>query len=135
VREATAQFPRRLDPINLDISVPISAMQGFVARCRERLAARWPGQRSYFFGHVADSNLHLTVDARSLPDVPRAEVYRLVFECVQEVNGSVSGEHGIGLLKREFLPYSRSGEEIEAMRRVKRALDPKGIMNPGKVFA
>jgi FAD/FMN-containing dehydrogenase len=134
VREATAEFPARLDPVNLDISVPIGAMEGFVERCRLRLKTRWPQHRSYFFGHVADSNLHLTVDARSIPGVQHAEIYGLVFECVREVEGSVSGEHGIGLLKREFLPFSRAPQEIELMRTIKRALDPNGIMNPGKIF-
>jgi len=135
VREATARFPARLDPVNLDVSVPIGTMQRFIDRCRERLETRWPGQRSYFFGHAADSNLHLTVDARSIPAVPHEEIYRLVFECVQEVHGSVSGEHGIGLLKRDFLGYSRTPQEIATMRAVKRALDPHGILNPGKIFA
>ncbi|MCC6473570.1 MAG: FAD-binding oxidoreductase [Burkholderiales bacterium] len=135
IREATAEVPTRLSPVNLDVSVPASEMQGLVDRCRRQLAAKWPEHRSYFFGHVADGNLHLTVDARTIPGVERGEIYRLVFECVREAHGSISGEHGIGLLKRDYLPVSRSPEEIETMRRLKRALDPNSIMNPGKIFA
>lgn len=134
IRECTAEFPARLDPINFDVSVPIGEIGGFVDRCRAALDRRWPGNRSYFFGHIGDSNLHLTVDGRSVPGVAHDDVYAFVYDMLAPLHGSVSAEHGIGLLKRAYLPISRSPEELEAMAAIKHALDPHGILNPGKVL-
>ncbi|SDH90139.1 FAD-binding oxidoreductase [Paraburkholderia phenazinium] len=134
VRECTAEFPVRLDPINFDVSLPIGEIGTFVERCRAALDRRWPGNRSYFFGHIGDSNLHLTVDGHSVPGVEHHAVYAFVYEMLGPLHGSVSAEHGIGLLKREFLPISRSREELAAMAAIKQALDPHGILNPGKLF-
>jgi FAD/FMN-containing dehydrogenase len=134
VRECTAEFPVRLDPINFDVSLPISEIGRFVERCRAALDRQWPDNESYFFGHIGDSNLHLTVDGRSIPGVDHHAVYAFVYEMLGPLHGSVSAEHGIGLLKREFLPISRSPEELAAMAAIKQALDPHGILNPGKLF-
>ena len=76
----------------------------------------------------------MTVDGHSVPGVLHHEVYAFVYDMVVPYRGSVSAEHGIGLLKREFLPLSRSPEEIAAMTAIKRALDPNGILNPGKLI-
>ncbi|MFO1294306.1 MAG: FAD-binding oxidoreductase [Rubrivivax sp.] len=136
LREITAEFPARLDPINFDLSLPTGEIGAFAERCRAALAARWPAQRSVFFGHIGDSNLHLTVDGRSLPGVAHREVDALVYRLLREVPGaSVSAEHGIGLLKRDWLDHCRSATELALMRRLKQALDPRAILNPGKVFA
>ena len=134
VRECTAEFPVRLDPINFDVSLPIGAIGTFVERCRAALDRQWPGNEAYFFGHIGDSNLHLTVDGRSVPGVDHHAVYAFVYEMLGPLHGSVSAEHGIGLLKREFLPISRSPEELAAMIAIRQALDPHGILNPGKLF-
>jgi FAD/FMN-containing dehydrogenase len=135
IRECTAEFPVRLDPINFDISLPIGAIGRFIDACRARFDEAWPGHRTYFFGHIGDSNLHLSVDARSLPDgVGAHDVDAIVYGLLAPYRGSVSAEHGIGVLKREFLPVSRSAEELAAMGVIKRALDPNGILNPGKVL-
>jgi FAD/FMN-containing dehydrogenase len=135
IRECTAEFPVRLDPINFDISLPIGEIGRFADACRTRFTAEWPAHRSYFFGHIGDSNLHLTVDARSLPaGVTAQDVDAIVYGMLAPYRGSVSAEHGIGLLKREFLPVSRTAEELAAMAAIKRALDPNGILNPGKVL-
>ena len=134
VRECTAEFPVRLDPINFDVSLPIGEIGTFVERCRAALDRQWPGNESYFFGHIGDSNLHLTVDGRSIPGVDHHAVYAFVYEMLGPLHGSVSAEHGIGLLKREFLPISRSPEELAAMAAIRQALDPHGILNPGKLF-
>jgi FAD/FMN-containing dehydrogenase len=69
-----------------------------------------------------------------VPGVDHHDVYALVYEMLAPLRGSVSAEHGIGLLKREFLPVSRSPEELAAMKAIKHALDPNGILNPGKLF-
>jgi FAD/FMN-containing dehydrogenase len=89
--------------------------------------------RMVWFGHVADSNLHLCVQRQpGGPDKP--EIDAIVYARVRAFGGSISAEHGIGLLKKAYLGYSRTPEEIEVMRRIKAALDPAGILNPGKIF-
>ncbi|MBK9133074.1 MAG: FAD-binding oxidoreductase [Betaproteobacteria bacterium] len=135
LREITGEFPARLEPINFDLSLPVGAIGEFAERCRTALRRRWPQHRSLFFGHVGDSNLHLTVDGRSIPGVPHGAVDALVYELLRDVPGaSVSAEHGIGVLKRGWLGHCRSADEIAAMRRIKQALDPRAILNPGKVL-
>jgi FAD/FMN-containing dehydrogenase len=135
IREATGQFPMRLAPLNFDISLPIGQIGEFADRCRERLAQRWPGNHSVYFGHIGDSNLHLTVDCNSLPQpAPILEIEELVYAAVGELGGAVSAEHGIGLLKREFLHHSVSEEALATMRQLKSCFDPNGILNPGKIL-
>ncbi|HWT38399.1 MAG TPA: FAD-binding oxidoreductase [Paraburkholderia sp.] len=134
IRECTAEFPVKLDPINFDVSLPIGEIGAFVDRCRAAIDRAWPGNESYFFGHIGDSNLHVTVDGRSVPGVDHHDVYALVYDMLAPLRGSVSAEHGIGSLKREFLPVSRSPEELAVMKAIKHALDPNGILNPGKLF-
>jgi FAD/FMN-containing dehydrogenase len=135
IREATGEFPTRLTPLNFDVSLPIGQIGEFAELCRQRLDQRWPGNQSVYFGHIGDSNLHLTVDCRSLPQpAPILEVEELVYAAVGQLGGSVSAEHGIGLLKREFLHHSVSPEALATMQLLKRALDPKGLLNPGKIF-
>jgi FAD/FMN-containing dehydrogenase len=134
VRECTAEFPVKMDPINFDVSLPVGEIGTFVDRCRAALDRQWPGNQAYLFGHIGDSNLHLTVDGHSVPGVAHHAVYAFVYEMLRPLHGSVSAEHGIGSLKREFLPISRSREELAAMAAIKQALDPRGILNPGKLF-
>jgi FAD/FMN-containing dehydrogenase len=85
VRECTAEFPVRLDPINFDVSLPIGEIGKFVERCRAALDRQWPGNESYFFGHIGDSNLHLTVDGHSVPGVDHHAVYAFVYEMLASV--------------------------------------------------
>lgn len=138
IREATAEFSTRLASINFDISLPIGTIGDFVAAVRAALSARWPGCRSVSFGHIGDGNLHLTVDGNSLPDKGaemQHAVDALIYDLAGRWHGSISAEHGIGLLKREFLRHSVTTESLATMRSIKHALDPLGILNPGKVFA
>jgi FAD/FMN-containing dehydrogenase len=135
IREATGEFPVRLAPLNFDISLPIGQIGDFAQMCRQRLDQRWPGNHSVYFGHIGDSNLHLTVDCNSLPQpAPILEIEELVYTAVGELGGAVSAEHGIGLLKREFLHHSVSAEALAVMRQLKASFDPKGILNPGKIL-
>jgi FAD/FMN-containing dehydrogenase len=134
IRESPAEFPARLAPINFDVSVPISDIGSFVRDCKEMLSSLWPNHRSFFFGHLGDSNLHVTVDANSIPGVPHASVESALYTLIARYRGSISAEHGIGLLKREYLHHSRTASELRAMWAIKKALDPKGILNPGKVL-
>jgi FAD/FMN-containing dehydrogenase len=135
IREATAEFPARLDPVNFDVSLPIGAIGRFADACRARFEQCWPGQVSLYFGHIGDSNLHVTVDGRSVPGVTHEEIDRELYALLAPHHGSVSAEHGIGTLKRAFLRVSRSPAELATMRAIKHTLDPHGILNPGKVFA
>jgi FAD/FMN-containing dehydrogenase len=134
IRDSSGEFPRTFWPLlNFDVSVPIGDIGGFVEDCAARLRTPWPTMRTAFFGHVADSNVHvvLNMDGEPLPD---HAVDPLVYACVRDWRGSISAEHGIGVLKRNYLGHSRSPEEIAVMRRIKAALDPLGILNPGKVL-
>ena len=139
IREASAEFPSRLDPINFDISLPIEGIGAFADTCIEALSKRWPGHRSLRFGHLGDGNLHLTTDARSLGGTDSTEqaahaVQALIYELLAERGGSISAEHGIGLHKKPYLHLSRSPAELAVMRAIKQALDPMNLLNPGKVF-
>jgi FAD/FMN-containing dehydrogenase len=139
IREASAEFPSRLDPINFDISLPIGSIGEFADACIEALTQRWPGQRSLRFSHLGDGNLHLTTDARSLgassaTEQDVHELQELVYGLLAERGGSISAEHGIGLHKKPYLGLSRSQAELMAMRAIKQALDPLNLLNPGKVF-
>lgn len=138
IREATAEFPTRMQPINFDISLPLAVIGDFAQACVNALELRWPGQRSVRFGHLGDGNLHLSTDARSLGGLSFAEaesaVEELVYGLLATHGGSVSAEHGIGLHKKPYLGLSRSPAELAVMRQIKQALDPLGLMNPGKIF-
>lgn len=137
IRETTAEFPVKLAPINFDISLPIADIGAFVEAADVALRQRWPGVRVVNFGHIGDSNLHLTVDGRSLAeDTPatRHAIEATLYRLVGERNGSISAEHGIGLLKRDFLHHSVAPDVLDAMRLLKRAFDPRGILNPGKLL-
>ena len=97
------------------------------------LKARWPALTALYFGHVADGNLHVSV-RMSGHTVPELEIEQAVYSVVSRHRGSISAEHGIGSLKKDFLHLSRSPEEIALMRTIKKAMDPNGILNPGKIF-
>ena len=85
-----------------------------------------------FFGHIGDSNLHLHV--KTPGDITLTDVNQLVYGLVREWGGTTSAEHGIGSLRRPYLSYTRSTVEIGVMKQIKQALDPRGILNPGKIF-
>jgi len=126
-------------PHKNDIALPIAQLRGFCAALEALLAKRYPDFELCLFGHIGDGNLHVNI---MKPDALEKaaflarthEVDREMFELVKAHQGSISAEHGIGLLKREWLPYSRAPEEIALMRTLKTAFDPLGILNPGKVL-
>jgi FAD/FMN-containing dehydrogenase len=134
IRDAPGEFTKVFWPqISFDISISTGQMGDFMVECRSRLDARWPGIAAVFFGHVADSNLHLSVKSDGDPKLEH-EIDAVVYKAVGDWGGSISAEHGIGVHKKPFLHYSRTPEELALMRTLKAALDPKGILNPGKVF-
>ncbi|ASY60114.1 FAD-binding oxidoreductase [Sinorhizobium sp. CCBAU 05631] len=118
---------------NFDVSLPIGAIGRFAEACGAALHEAFPSAHVSFFGHVADSNLHIAFSAPDAPETLHA-VDEIVYTLVGRYHGSISAEHGIGTLKRDFLDRSRSPAEIEVIRRIKTALDPNGILNPGKVL-
>ena len=116
----------------LDVSVPLPHLAEAAALIRQRMDT-YPGIEAFgVFGHLGDGNIHVEIVGPSPDD---EEVDRLVLEAVGSFGGSVSAEHGIGRAKARFLELSRSPAEIAAMRSIKAALDPKGIMNPGVLLA
>ncbi|MFO1294112.1 MAG: FAD-binding oxidoreductase [Rubrivivax sp.] len=123
-----------------DIALPVSAIPEFVARTGAALQARWPGVRLVTFGHLGDGNLHYNVQAPAGDDAARflAEqepaVNRLVYDALAPFGGSISAEHGIGALKRDELAARKSPVALALMRAVKAALDPQGLLNPGRVL-
>lgn len=126
-------------PHKNDISLPIAALEKFCDALEKTLAERYPGFEVCLFGHIGDGNLHVNI---MKPDeMPKDEFLSKthaldvhMFELVSAHGGSISAEHGIGLLKKDFLSYSRTKEELATMRTLKRALDPNGILNPGKIL-
>jgi FAD/FMN-containing dehydrogenase len=125
--------------IKHDISVPISRIADFVERTDALLAQAWPGVQVVCFGHLGDGNLHYNI---APPDgtphnaflAYQGDINRIVHDSVAGFAGSISAEHGIGALKRDELPRYKSQVELDLMRAIKAALDPLGIMNPGKIL-
>jgi FAD/FMN-containing dehydrogenase len=122
-----------------DISLPLRNMEAFITDMESLLASKYPGFEIALFGHIGDGNLHLNI--LKPEKVSNEEFFTSckkvdpdMFTLIQKHNGSISAEHGIGLLKKDFLSFSRSSEEITLMREIKKIFDPKGIMNPGKVL-
>ena len=127
--------------IKHDISVPISRIPAFVAETDALLAREVPGVRLVDFGHLGDGNLHYNVQApegEAAGDFLMREEKRintLVFDAVMRHSGSISAEHGIGSLKAEQLVTYKSPVALQMMRAIKQALDPQGLLNPGRVLA
>ena len=134
IREDVWQVKNIAPLLTFDVSLPIEYMRAYVEEVNAAVQSFAGENRSFVFGHMADGNLHLVIAAGD-DAATRARVEDMVYRPLAALGGSVSAEHGIGLEKRAYLPLSRSPEEIAAMRTIKRALDPKNILNPGKVFA
>jgi FAD/FMN-containing dehydrogenase len=126
-------------PHKNDIALPIQDLEGFCSELENVFSERYPDWEIALFGHIGDGNLHVNI--MKPDDLDKAtflakthEADHTMFELVRKYHGSISAEHGIGLLKKDYLNYSRSPAELEMMRAIKRILDPLGIMNPGKVL-
>jgi FAD/FMN-containing dehydrogenase len=126
--------------IKHDISVPISRVAEFLAQADDSLRKTFPEVRIVAFGHMGDGNIHYNI---SMPDAAQnkvfmqqheSEVHHLVYGIVAKLEGSIAAEHGLGQLKREEITHYKSTLELEMMRSIKHALDPQGLMNPGKVI-
>jgi len=130
-REDVFQMDRYGTSHSFDVSLAIADMPRYLDAFHGALRARFPDARSFVFGHVADGNLHISVCAG---DVDVRAIEECVYEPLRTIPGSISAEHGIGLERKPYLEISRTGAEIATMRALKAALDPRGILNPGKVI-
>jgi FAD/FMN-containing dehydrogenase len=126
-------------PHKNDIALPVAALEAFASDLEALIARDYPAYELCVFGHIGDGNLHVNV--MKPDDMPQeafaertAALDRAMFTLVSRHRGSISAEHGIGLLKKPYLAYSRSPGELALLRALKRTLDPRGILNPGKIF-
>lgn len=134
VREGALPEAHLDDILNFDVSLPIAAADRYAQACRAAVAQALPSARCFFFGHIGDSNLHIMVEVPGYSEADAHLVDRIAYDIVRDMGGVISAEHGIGTLKRDWLGHSRSPGELAAMRAIKTALDPAGILNPGKVL-
>ena len=132
---------QKLDGVSIkhDVSVPVSRVPDLIARATAALEARFPDIRIVAFGHVGDGNIHYNCSKSERQDsaeffAEAAKVNHAVYEVVNELGGSISAEHGLGVLKRDEIKLYKSPLELDLMRAIKRTLDPHGLMNPGKVL-
>jgi FAD/FMN-containing dehydrogenase len=139
LREGITEAVARYKPYKNDVSVRISAMPAFMARTQALIGDAYPHFDVVWFGHIGDGNLHINVlkpdatdDAQFLQQCEH--VTKLLAQVLKEFDGSISAEHGIGLVKKGYLDSTRGVAEIALMKAVKRAFDPQGLLNPGKVF-
>ena len=139
IREAIPEANRRIGAVSShDISLPLSAIPGFLREAGAKVAALGPFRISAF-GHLGDGNLHFNVfppkgGTRADHEGQRSAVTRLVHDLVHAAGGSIAAEHGIGRLKVKDLERYGDPAKLAAMRQVKAALDPLGILNPGAVL-
>jgi FAD/FMN-containing dehydrogenase len=124
--------------IKNDVSVPVAALPEFLARAIEAVTALVPGCRPVPFGHYGDGNIHFNISQPEGADKAAFlarwdEMAGAVNAIVLELGGSISAEHGVGRMKRHLLPQIKQPVEMAMMRAIKAALDPRGILNPGKV--
>lgn len=139
LREDISETISKWTPYKNDISTVISKVPDFLVAVEELVSAAYPNFEIIWFGHIGDGNLHLNILKPDEMDKDEffekcAKVSTGVFEIVQRYGGSVSAEHGVGLLKKNYLEYSRSPVEVALMKQVKQVFDPNGVMNPGKIF-
>ena len=139
LRERISESIAPRTPYKNDLSVRVSKVPEFLKEIDAVVAEHYPDFEIIWFGHIGDGNLHLNIlkpeDLAKEDFFSKCEqVNKWVFEIVQRLGGSVSAEHGVGLVKKDYLTYTRSPEEIEYLKGIKRVFDPNGIMNPGKVF-
>lgn len=140
IRESISPAERARGPaVQHDISVPVERMPDFVEASAPLIEARWPGTEAIAFGHLGDGNVHYHViapgagDARTWHAGQGKEISRYVHDLVTQWGGSISAEHGIGRLKRDELARLGDPVAMHMLRAVKHALDPQGLLNPGKL--
>jgi len=140
LREGISESIAAYTPYKNDLSVRVSRMPAFLDDIDALVGEHYPDFEVCWYGHIGDGNLHLNILKPAA--LTQAEFYERchrispqIFAQVAAQNGSISAEHGVGLLKRDFLGYSRSPAELALMRALKAVFDPRQIMNPGKLLA
>jgi FAD/FMN-containing dehydrogenase len=140
VRELFGEVQRHMGgSIKHDVSVPVASVPAFIAEANAAVTKLIAGARPLPFGHLGDGNIHYNVNQPEGADKQAFlarwdEVNAVVFAVVSKYGGSISAEHGIGIMKRDILPRVKDPVALDLMRTLKRTLDPKGILNPGKVL-
>ena len=140
LRESFSEAQKRESAsLKHDVSVPIDAIPELIARGSAAVGSLVPGIRPVPFGHLGDGNVHFNFSAPKNADAKaflsrREEIARVVHDIVASLGGSISAEHGLGVMKRDEILRYKSTAELEIMRRLKRTLDPNNILNPGKVI-
>lgn len=137
LRDACAEFYTKIGPhVAYDIGLPVRRMDEYVLRAKPALAERIPGCDCVHYGHIGDGNMHMVVWVPGLTQAeqPKEAMDEVLYGLVREFGGTVSAEHGIGLAKKRWLGHARSAAEIELMRTIKAAIDPSGLLNPGKIL-
>jgi D-lactate dehydrogenase (cytochrome) len=140
IREMFGEVQRHIGAsIKHDVSVPVAAVPAFIEEVNAAVIKLIPGCRPLPFGHVGDGNIHYNVTQPEGADKEKFlarwdEVNAVVFAVVKKFGGSISAEHGVGVMKRDILPQYKDPVALELMRGLKRMLDPNGILNPGKVL-
>ena len=139
LREGITESLAPHQPYKNDVSVRISAVPAFLADMQDLLGREYPHIEVVWFGHIGDGNLHINVlrpaDMAAEDFIDQCErVTKLLAATLQRHGGSISAEHGIGLVKRDYLGSTRSAAEIALMQGIRRAFDPDGLLNPGKLF-
>lgn len=136
IREDSEQIERQHHlTFGYDVSLPIGAMAQYVKDVRAGVTSHFGAEaHCWVYGHLGDGNLHINVWAPQLQPQDAERIDAVVYTPLEYAHGSISAEHGIGLAKKAFLSHSRTPAEIATMRRLKAALDPHNILNPGKIF-
>lgn len=134
LRDDVGQVLQNWPIFTYDVSLGIPDMEAYVASVKAELTSGWDAHTLMVFGHLGDGNLHVIVGVGDDSLQARRAVEKIVYGPLREIGGSVSAEHGIGLEKRPYLGWSRTPAEVALMRTLKATLDPKNILNPGKVL-
>ncbi len=133
IRDGIGELFQVLGPVsNQDISLPIVEIGGFAVDMDRRLKEKYENINVLLWGHIGDNNLHVCAYTGLVED--KVRINRDIMLMIGEYGGAITAEHGVGVLKREFLSLSRSDSEIALMRTIKLAMDPKNILNPGRVI-
>lgn len=139
LREDISEATSHYQPYKNDVSVRVSKVPEFLGEMDQILKKEYPDFDVIWFGHVGDGNLHINILKPKAMDSAEFmkhchRVDEILFDCIERLGGSISAEHGVGLVKKPYLHHTRSLQEIELMKQIKKVFDPDGILNPGKIF-
>ena len=135
IREGVSEGFRTLSPIfTYDVSMPLKTMNYFANQLEKEMTSFSSSAVALVFGHLGDGNLHVVVSTGDGSDLEHNKINDIIYGIVSRLNGSVSAEHGIGTEKLNYLSWSKTAEELEVMKSLKRSFDPNLILNPGKVL-